>query len=65
MDQQTFAIPALLLQAIITNLEEQPARASRRLLNEIEGLVVQQQAQAQAQPAAVQSPATQPAGADQ
>ena len=27
-----------LLQAIINNLEEQPARASRRLLNEIEGL---------------------------
>lgn len=59
MDQQTFVIPAVLLQAIITNLEEQPARASRRLLNEIEGLVVQQQ-QAQGQ-----IPAGQPSGAEQ
>lgn len=59
MPEQQFMLTAPLLQAIITNLEEQPARASRRLLNEIEGLVVQQQ-QAQGQ-----IPAGQPSGAEE
>lgn len=44
--EKTFQIPASLLQAVINNLEEQPARVSRTLLNHIEELVRQQQAPA-------------------
>lgn len=41
-----YKIPAQLLQSIINNLEEQPARSTRGLLNQLEGLVTRQQEEA-------------------
>ena len=43
----TYAVPEHLMQAIANNLNEQPARSSRGLLNAIEALCAEQEKQRQ------------------